>query len=107
MSKETHGASVEPQPASGNEAEVVSDVTEVKRFAKGHRKTAAETGLNAGPSLQGHPCHGRDNSWAIISREEMPNFDAQRALVRHPLTESLGQPWEARAGQEHNSCLIY
>lgn len=76
LSKETQGASAEPQPVSGSEAEVVSDVTEVERFAKGHRKTAAETGPNVGPSLQGHPCHERDNSWAIISNEEMPNFDA-------------------------------
>lgn len=33
-----------PQPVSGTEAKVVSDVAEVKRLAKGHRKAVAETG---------------------------------------------------------------
>lgn len=33
-----------PQTVSGTEAKVVSDVAEVKRLAKGHRKAAAEAG---------------------------------------------------------------
>lgn len=36
-----------------SEAELVSDVAEIMRFAKGHRKSATETGPNVGPLLQG------------------------------------------------------
>lgn len=42
-----------------NEAELVSDGAEIKRFAKGHRKSATETGPNVGPSLQGETIVGQ------------------------------------------------
>lgn len=80
---------------------LVSDVAEIKRFAKGHRKSATETGPNVGPSLQGETIVGQ----SFLGRR------CQTLIHKCPLwdipLQSLGQPWKIRPGQEHGYCLIY
>lgn len=49
----------QPQSVYDGEAEFVSYVAEIRRFAKGHRKSATETRPNVGPSLQGETIVGQ------------------------------------------------